>query len=208
MITSAAFACEQGKAAKLMSDSESAKQKVDELDETWAAALAEAEAQARAAGRVDISEYLALRKSNDLLRKTACDWLLATFQNVAGEMNRAGASLQISNDDNYHFTVGSAGLVGKLLKLENGIRQLLVEVGWPRVPADGFIRGGGIALGRLRHVGIKSASELIRLVTSPEGTPRWIVENNHESVEEIRDANIRQHIAILLDSSRVDEIHL
>ncbi|HEX9629738.1 MAG TPA: hypothetical protein VF961_06950, partial [Pyrinomonadaceae bacterium] len=89
MITSAAFACEQGKAAKLMSDSESAKQKVDELDETWAAALAEAEAQARAAGRVDISEYLALRKSNDLLRKTACDWLLATFQNVAGEMNRA-----------------------------------------------------------------------------------------------------------------------
>src|SRR6266436_4679829 len=123
MITSPAFASEQGKAANLMSDSEAAKQKVDELDETWAAALAEAEARARAAGRGDISEYLALRKSNDLLRKTACDWLLATFRNVAGEMNRAGASVQISNDDNYQFTVGSAGLVGKLLKLENGIRQ-------------------------------------------------------------------------------------
>ena len=191
-----------------MSDSESATQKVNELDETWAAALADAEARARAAGRVDISEYLALRQSNDLLRRTACDWLLATFQNVAGEMNRAGASLQISNDDNYHFTVGSAGLVGKLLKLENGIRQLLVEVGWPRVPADGFIRGGGIAVGRLRHIGIKSASEQIRLVTSPEGSPRWIVENNREPVEEIREANIRQHIAVLLDSSRVDEIRL
>ncbi len=191
-----------------MSDSESATQKVNELDETWAAALADAEARARAAGRVDISEYLALRQSNDLLRRTACDWLLATFQNVAGEMNRAGASLQISNDDNYQFTVGSAGLVGKLLKLENGIRQLLVEVGWPRVPADGFIRGGGIAVGRLRHIGIKSASEQIRLVTSPEGSPRWIVENNREPVEEIREANIRQHIAVLLDSSRVDEIRL
>ena len=191
-----------------MSDSESATQKVNELDETWAAALADAEARARAAGRVDISEYLALRQSNDLLRRTACDWLLATFQNVAGEMNRAGASLQISNDDNYQFTVGSAGLVGKLLKLENGVRQLLVEVGWPRVPADGFIRGGGIAVGRLRHIGIKSASEQIRLVTSPEGSPRWIVENNREPVEEIREANIRQHIAVLLDSSRVDEIHL
>src|SRR5712664_783486 len=187
MITSPAFASEQGEAVNLMSDSESATQKVNELDETWAAALAEAEAQARAAGRADISEYLALRQLNDLLRKTACDWLLAMFRNVAGEMNRAGASLQISNDDNYQFTVGSAGLVGKLLKLENGIRQLLVEVGWPRVPGHGFIRGGGIALGRLRHVGIKSASELIRLVTSPEGTPRWIVENDHESVEEIRD---------------------
>src|SRR5712691_3932366 len=159
MITSAAFACEQGKPAKLMSDSESVKQKVDELDETWAAALAEAEAQARAAGRVDISEYLALRKSNDLLRKTASDWLLATFTNVAGEMNRAGASLQITNEDNYQFKMPNAVMVGQLLKLENGVRQLLVEVGWPRVPKHGFIRGGGLALGRLRHVGMKSASE-------------------------------------------------
>jgi len=191
-----------------MTDSESGTQKVNELDETWAAALAEAEARARAAGRADISEYLALRQSNDLLRKTACDWLLATFRNVAGEMNRAGASLQISYDDNYQFTVGSAGLLGKLLKLENGVRQLLVEVGWPRVPADGFIRGGGIALGRLRHIGIKSASERIRLVISPEGSPRWIVENDRERVEEIRETNIRQHIAILLDGSRVDETHL
>ena len=191
-----------------MTDSESGTQKVNELDETWAAALAEAEARARAAGRADISEYLALRQSNDLLRKTACDWLLATFRNVAGEMNRAGASLQISYDDNYQFKVGSAGLLGKLLKLENGVRQLLVEVGWPRVPADGFIRGGGIALGRLRHIGIKSASERIRLVISPEGSPRWIVENHRERVEEIRETNIRQHIAILLDGSRVDETHL
>ncbi len=190
-----------------MSDSESPTQKVNELDETWAAALAEAEAQARAAGRADITEYLALRKSNDLLRKTACDWLLATFRNVAGETNRAGASLQISRDDNYQFTVANVALVGQLLTLENGVRQLLVEVGWPRVPGHGFIRGGGIALGRLRHIGIKSASELIRLVTSPEGLPRWIVESNRQPAEEVREANIRQHIAILLDSSRVDEIH-
>jgi hypothetical protein len=191
-----------------MSDSESPTKSVNELDEAWAAALVEAEARARAAGRVDITEYLALRRSNDLLRKTACDWLLTTFRNVAGEMNRSGASLQISNEDGYQFQVANAAMVGQLLKLENGVRQLLVEVGWPRLPGHGFIRGGGIAVGRLRHLGIKSASELIRLVTSPEGTPRWIVENNREPVDEIREANIRQHIAILLDSSRVDEIHL
>jgi hypothetical protein len=191
-----------------MSDSESPPKNLNELDETWAAALVEAEARARAAGRVDITEYLALRRSNDLLRKTACDWLLATFRNVAGEMNRTGASLQISNEEGYQFQVANAAMVGQLLKLENGVRQLLVEVGWPRLPGHGFIRGGGIAVGRLRHLGIKSASELIRLVTSPEGTPRWIVQNNREPAEEIREANIRQHIAILLDTSRVDEIHL
>jgi hypothetical protein len=208
MITSPAFASEYGTAANLMTDSDSSTGKVNELDETWAAALAEAEVRARAAGRGDITEYLTLRRSNDLLRKTACDWLLSTFRNVAGEMNRAGAALQISNDDNYQFQIANSALVGQLLKLENGIRQLLVEVGWPRLPAHGFIRGGGIAVGRLRHVGIKSASELIRLVTSPEGTPRWIVENNRQPAKEIREANIRQHIAILLDSSRVEDIHL
>jgi hypothetical protein len=191
-----------------MSDSESPTKNVNELDETWAAALVEAEARARAAGRGDITEYLALRRSNDLLRKTACDWLLSTFRHVAGEMNRAGASLQISNEDNYKFQVANAAMVGQLLKLENGVRQLLVEVGWPRLPGHGFIRGGGIAVGRLRHLGIKSASELIRLVTSAEGTPRWIVQDNREPATEIREANIRQHIAILLDSSRVDEFHL
>lgn len=191
-----------------MSDSEFSAPKVGELDETWAAALAEAEGRARAAGRSDLTEYLALRSSNDLLRKTACDWLLAAFRNVAGEMNRAGSSLQITSNDNYQFTIANAALVGRLLQLESGVRQLLVEVGWPRMPGHGFIRGGGLALGQLRHFGIKSASEVIRLVTSPEGSPRWIVENNREPVVEIREANIRQHIAILLDSSRVDERHV
>ncbi|MDQ1638374.1 MAG: hypothetical protein QOF62_1713 [Pyrinomonadaceae bacterium] len=187
-----------------MSDSETPAPAFHDLDETWANELRDAETRARAAGRADISEYLALRRSNDALRQTACDWLLENFRNMAGEMNRAGASLQITNDDNYKFTVGSAALSGKLLKLENGVRQLLVEVGWPRVPRDGFLRGGGIALGRLRHLGIKSASDQIRLVTSPDGAPRWIVENKSENAE-IREANIRGHISILLDSSRVDE---
>ncbi len=203
----ACFGQRMAQTANLMSDSETPAPAFSDLDETWATELRDAEARARAAGRADIAEYLALRKSNDRLRKIACDWLLETFRNVAGEMNRAGASLQISNDDNYQFTVANAALVGKLLKLENGVRQLLVEVGWPRVPAHGFISGGGIALGRLRHLGIKSASDQIRLVISPEGSPRWIVENKPEPVDEIREANIRHHISILLDSSRVDQNH-
>ncbi len=187
-----------------MSDGDFPTPKVSELDDAWTAALAEAEGRARSAGRGDLTDYLALRTSNDLLRKTACDWLLAAFKTIAGETKHAGQSLQISSDDNYQFTIANAALAGRLLQLESGVRQLLVEVGWPRIPGHGFIRGGGLALGRLRHVGIKSASEVVRLVTSLEGSPRWIVENNREPVAEIREANIRQHIAILLDSSRVD----
>ena len=42
---------------------------MSELDEAWALGIAEAEARARATGRADIAEYLALRSSNDLMRK-------------------------------------------------------------------------------------------------------------------------------------------
>ena len=175
-----------------------------DLEDVWAAMLAAAEAQARAAGRSDIAEYLALRKSNDFLRKTACDWLFATFRNIAGEMNRAGASLEMSNEDNYQFKVGSATMMGQCLRLETGVRQLMVKVGWPRVPRHGFIRGGGLALGQVQHRGIKSASEELRLVKSASGSPQWIVDDNRKPPTALREANIRQHVIKLLDYTHVE----
>lgn len=179
------------------------KQPISELDEAWAAALARAEQRARVAGRPDIAEYLALRTSNDLLRKTANDWLFASFTNIAGELNRAGAAIKISTDDQHRFQVDNATMQGRLMKFENGIRALVVEAGWPRVPRHGFIRGGGLALGNIKHFGIKSASQSIRLITSAEGTPRWVIENALAS-DEIREVNIRKHLAILLDDSYVE----
>src|SRR5687768_13921498 len=132
---------------------------VSELDEAWALALAEAEQRARAAGRTDITTYLALRTSNDLLRKTGRDWLQTMFATVAGEANRTGAGIQISREDDHRFKVGTATMVGSRLSLSNGVRMLFVEVGWPRTPSDGFIRGGGLACANIKHLGIKSASE-------------------------------------------------
>jgi len=63
-----------------------------ELDEAWALALAEAEKRARAAGRTDLSTYLALRTSNDLLRQTGRDWLQERFTSIAGEAQTAPAA--------------------------------------------------------------------------------------------------------------------
>src|SRR5437879_12504032 len=96
-------------------EEDSPKFHVSELDEAWALALAEAEKSARSAGRTDISSYLALRTSNDLLRKTGRDWLQETFTSVAGEANRAGAGIQISKDDGHRFKVGNASMVGSRL---------------------------------------------------------------------------------------------
>lgn len=170
---------------------------MSELDEAWAFALAEAEARAKVAGLRDIAEYLALRNSNDLLRKTGIKWLLTTLETLAGEANRTGASIQILKDDAHRFRVGNATMVGSLLTLRFGVRQLSVETGWPRTPRDGIIRGNGLACGNLRHVGNKSAGEKLLLVLTEKGSPRWVVLEKPPPAA-IREAELRKHIAILL----------
>jgi hypothetical protein len=174
---------------------------VSELDEAWALALARAEAHARAAGRTDISEYLALRSSNDLIRKTAGKWLLGVFAKAAGEANRAGASIKISTEEAHRFKVRNASMVGSRLSLGSGVRMIMVEVGWPRLPSDGFIRGGGLACGNIKHVGIKTANEELRLVLSSKGTPSWLVQGKHGTTE-LHEEHVKNHVALLLNTSR------
>lgn len=170
---------------------------MSELEEAWAVALAEAETRARTAGRKDLVAYLALRKSNDLLRMIGINWLSTTFKSLAGEANRKGAGIQIAKDDSHRFRVGNATMVGSLLTLSSGVRKLSMEAGWPRTPGDGFVRGGGLACGNIKHLGIKSATESLLLVLSDQGVPQWIV-RKRSSQSEVHEATLRNHIAILL----------
>ncbi|MGH9928787.1 MAG: hypothetical protein ACREA9_06105 [Pyrinomonadaceae bacterium] len=175
---------------------------MSELEEAWAVGLAEAEARARAAGRTDIADYLALRSSNDLIRKIAGDWLLTMFTRAAGEANRAGAAIQVSTEDGHRFRVGNASMVGTLLSLSSGVRKLMVEIGWPRTPRDGFIRGGGLACGNIKHLGIKPANEQLRLVLETTGTPGWMVTAINETpvaARVLHETDVRNHLVILLD---------
>ena len=175
---------------------------MSELEEAWALALAEAEKRARAAGRTDISEYLALRSSNDLIRKTAGDWLLGIFAATAGEANRMGAAIQISTEDGHRFRVDNASMVGRRLSLGSGVRVLSVEIGWPRAPRE-TIRGGGrpAAISTPR---LKSATEDLRLVLSAQGT-NLIVEPGttaherrvaHHELNQFHEANVKKHVAL------------
>ena len=170
---------------------------MSELDEAWAVALAEAEQKARLAGRRDVADYLALRNSNDLLRTAGIDWLLESFANLAGDANRAGASIQISRTDGHRFRVGTSTMVGRVVTLMNGVRRLSVEAGWPRVPRDGIVRGGGLAAGHILHLGLKSVSDELLLSKSPGGTPQWTLVNRNRLV--LHESDIRRHLAILLD---------
>ena len=173
---------------------------MSELDEAWALALAEAERRARLAGRGDIAEYLALRNSNDLLRTTGIDWLITSFTNLAGDANRTGASIQIANNDGHRFRIGNSTMVGRLITLSNGVRQLLVEAGWPRVPRDGIVRGGGLAAAQVRHVGMRRADDELLLAKSAGGSPQWTSVTRQPRV--FHESDIRHHLAILLDRHR------
>ena len=171
---------------------------MSELDEAWAAALSEAEQKARLAGRKDVAEYISLRNSNDLLRKAGVEWLVSGFTVLAGEANRAGASIQIAKQEGHRFSLGSSTMVGQLLTLSNGVRTLHVEAGWPRVPRDGFVRGGGLACANIRHLGIRTASQELLLTKTGTGAPAWkSVSGRHASVHE---SDLRRHLAILLDN--------
>lgn len=171
---------------------------MSELDEAWAAALFEAEQRARRSGRGDIADYLALRNSNDLLRKAGVDWLVTSFVNHAGEANRNGASIQITNSNDHRFRIGNSTMVGRLITLSYGVRKLFVEAGWPRVPRDGFVRGGGLAAAQIRHLGIPRANDDLLLSKSATGSPKWtaVTRQRHDFLE----INIRRHLSVLLDS--------
>lgn len=169
---------------------------MSELDEAWAAALLEAERQARLAGRKDIADYLSLRNSNDLLRKAGVDWLIAEFTILAGDANRAGASIQIATQEGHRFRTGNSTMVGHQLTLKNGVRTLFIEAGWPRTPRDGFVRGGGLACASIRHLGIRAANDEFLLTKSQNGAPAW---RSSASKHGLHEADIRRHLKILLD---------
>lgn len=167
---------------------------MSELDEVWAQAVAEAERRARATGRGDVAEYLRLRASNDLARSAGIDWLLNTFTTMAGQANRHGAGIQLSRADAHRFAVGTATMVGTLLTFRAGVRQLSVEAGWPRTPGDGFIRGGGLACGRIKHFGLRGMDEELMLVRQGTNAPHWTVLEKTGARAELVEARMRRHL--------------
>ena len=79
-------------------------------------------------------------------------------------------------------------------------RTLFVEAGWPRVPRDGFVRGGGLACANIRHLGIRAASEELVLAKTNNGTPNW--KSLTKQRPGLQQSDIHHHISILLDRPR------
>jgi len=169
-----------------------------ELDEAWDLALANAKEKARASGRRDIADYLDLRRQNDLLRRTATDWLVEAAVLLAGKANRAGAGIQIEQDETHRFARGNATMVGKRVTLRCGVRALTIESGWPRTPRDGIVRGGGLACANIKHFGRPRFNAELLLIRSSNGTPRWFVHDKHGKKSILSEVGIQAHISLLI----------
>jgi hypothetical protein len=171
---------------------------LSELEAEWARRLAEAEQSARASGRGDVADYLALRALNDMARNTGIEWLLATFTAHAGEANRAGAGIRLADTDAHSFRVGASTMVGRRLTLALGVRVLTVEAGWPRTPRDGIVRGGGLAAARITHFGNPPANDELLLMQKTGDAPRWMVLDAAGVRPTLEEARIGRHVAQLL----------
>lgn len=169
-----------------------------ELDEAWELALAEAKERARAEGRTDIAGYLDLRRRNDLLRRTAIDWLLNEVVSLAGQANRAGAGIQIEQKEPHRFSRHNATMVGRQVTLRRGVRELTIECGWPRTPRDGIIHGGGLACANIKHFGRRRANVELLLTPLSKNKPHWLVADDDSVRTVFAEETLRSHFVTFL----------
>jgi hypothetical protein len=137
---------------------------MNELDEHWSEMLNAAIQKAAENGRSDVADYLRLKAENDLLREAGVQWLFDSLVSIAMTRENVERGITAERVHPHSFAYGSANIAGSLLKVNHGVRCLTVEAGWTRTPADGFMRGGALAIGRLVHFGMSKCNSDLHLV--------------------------------------------
>jgi len=169
---------------------------MNELEQVWAQKLDEARAKAQTTGRADVAEYLNLRATNDLIRQTSVNWLLESLLEIAAEAIRGVVNITIETEHQHRFQFGNSNLAGSLVRLSQGVRCLTVEAGWTRAPADGFMRGGALAVARIAHFGMSKHNVELLLIQSDDSL-NWFAVDNDGKRDLFNAKNLQRHFQIL-----------
>ena len=169
---------------------------MSEMDELWSQMLAEARETARGSERHAVADYLDLKATNDLIRRTGVAWLFETIMRMVASENRTNVALSMERIEPHSFDHRGANIVGSAVSFRYGVRCLTVEAGWTRTPADGFMRGGGLAVGRLRHFGMPGRNVEIALFGT-EGPPVWRILKEGLVHGELQDEDLLFHVELL-----------
>lgn len=160
--------------------------------------LSAAAEKARSTGRSDVAEYLSLKASNDTIRRLSVDWLFDTFLSRVSENGHPAVAVKIEKAEPHSFHYRGANIVGTAVWLRKGVRCLTVEAGWTRTPADGFMRGGGLAFARLRHFGLpRAGADLI--LTRADDIPVWRFLDSEGMAGEFNSDDAGRHVVLLTD---------
>ena len=170
---------------------------MSELDQLWSQMLGEALANARASGRHDLADYLDLKSRNDAVRNVGVRWLFESLIGIAEETDRDLVSITIDREEPHNFPYRGANIAGSLLRFRLGVRCLTVEAGWTRTPADGFIRGGSLAVGKITHFGMAKMTADLHLRPSESG-PGWTATYPDNASIAVDEDFLRRHFALLL----------
>ena len=171
---------------------------MNEPNDTLSEMLKGAIESARAAGRHDVADYLALRAANDAVRQAGVQWLLDSLIEIAMDRRNDHLGIAVDRTEPHSFSHLNANLTGSRINVRHGVRCLSVEAGWTRTPADGFMRGGAMAVARITHFGLPKQNENLYLVPT-EGLPAW------KNADSVRDAkaftinDLKRHFAVLID---------
>jgi hypothetical protein len=166
-----------------------------ELDQLWSQMLENAAEKAARSGRADVAEYLRLRSANDAIRSAAATWLIDSAAEIASNFQPTHRLLTIEREEPHRFEHERSRLVGTALRIQHGVRCLTVEAGWTRTPADGVMKGGALALARLRHRGMAGSDSILSLVLS-DPLPLWRIHGGGEAADT---EFLKQHVEMLLE---------
>ena len=169
-----------------------------ELDQIWSQFLTEAALRARNDDSSEIADYLRVKAVNDAIRNEGVRWLFDAAIELAAELNRRSAAIEIERIDGHSFKRGSSNMAGHLIRLSQGVRCLSVEAGWTRTPSDGIMRRGALAAARIRHFGIKRSNADLSLAYAGD-LPLWHIEDEDGRRTPFRIVDLHDHFRVFLD---------
>ena len=152
----------------------------------------------RTLARHDLTDLIALKASNDEIRNRAVEWLIGIFSELAGQLNRRNIPIEIERKEPHSFAAFKANMVGIKVNFRYGIRCLSVEAGWTRLPSDGFMRGGALAVAHISHFGQKRRNMDLALLKIDD-RPHWHSIDGDNVARPIEVPDLARHLAILID---------
>jgi hypothetical protein len=174
---------------------------VAEISEFWDEILNRKAGDIGAPEHRVVADFIALKATNDEIRQRAVDGLIASFTELAAHANRHNVPIEIDRKEPHNFAAYGANMVGIKTSFRHGIRCLSVEAGWTRLPGDGFMRGGALAVAHVRHFGLKQHGMDLALLKTDE-RPAWFEIDSDNTARPVKLESFIRHMSLLIDRER------